>query len=260
MATPEQTSRWIDLDGGSNARDLGGLPLTDGGQTAYGMLWRSDTLQELTPADATAWRRRGLRLIVDLRAPGEVAAEGRGPLAEHAEVSYVNAPLVPDAAILPVEEEEVVVHDRDPHGQVEHYLSYLRGAGARHLVAAVGALSDTTPALFHCAAGKDRTGVLAALILSAAGVERAAVIADYAATAERLPAVSARLRRLPTYRTGLKDVPDSHLVPRSATMAELLGRLDARHGGPAGWLRAAGSTDEQLSRLRARLTAPSAGS
>lgn len=253
MAALGQTSRWVDVKGGSNVRDLGGLPLRVGGHTAYGVLWRSDTLQELTRADAQGWRSRGLRLVVDLRAPGEVAAEGRGPLADAPEVAYVNAPLIPDAAILPADDDEVVVHDRDRHGQVKHYQSYLRGEGARQVVAAVSALSQTTPAVFHCAAGKDRTGVLAALILSAVGVERAAVVADYAATAERLPGVSARLRRLPTYGPGLVDVPDSDLVPRAATMAELLDRLDAEHGGAAGWLRSAGVTDEELGRLRRRL-------
>jgi protein-tyrosine phosphatase len=82
------------LDGAFNFRDLGGMPLCDGRRTRHGLLFRSDTLQALTPADLTVLRSRiGLRAVVDLRLSREVADEGRGPLAQAGEVRYLNAPL-----------------------------------------------------------------------------------------------------------------------------------------------------------------------
>jgi hypothetical protein len=115
--------------------------------------------------------------------------------------------------------------------------------------------SDAGPALVHCAAGKDRTGVLLALVLDAVGVERAAVIADYALSAQH---VEAMFRRW-TAAAGL-EMPDDltpHL-PRAEVIATVLARLDDEHGrdgrgGAVGWLRANGLDDASLARLRARL-------
>ena len=106
------------------------------------------------------------------------------------------------------------------------------------------------PTLVHCAAGKDRTGVLVALVLDVVGVRREAVIADYALSAERVEALFRRW----TAAVGV-DMPDDltpHL-PRAEVIATVLARLDAEHGGAAGWLRANGLEDDAMERLRARL-------
>jgi protein-tyrosine phosphatase len=191
----EQTERWVAVEGSSNVRDLGGLPLRGGGTTASGVFYRSDTPQEWTLSDTQAWRERGLGLVVDLRTPLEAEQEGRGPLVDAGEVRYLNAPLLPDEAVLR-DDSELVVHDDSRRARVERYLSYLSGDGGRNLVRAVEALTDSeAPALFHCAAGKDRTGVLAAFLLEVAGVEREAVVADYALTTERLDGIVERLSR-----------------------------------------------------------------
>jgi hypothetical protein len=103
----------------------------------------------------------------------------------------------------------------------------------------------------HCAAGKDRTGVLLALVLDAVGLEREAVIADYALSAQH---VEAMFRRW-TAAAG-REMPDDltpHL-PRAEVIATVLARLDDEHGGAVGWLRANGLDDASLERLRARLT------
>ena len=243
----------MSVEGSSNVRDLGGLPLVDGGQTVFGVFYRSDTVQEWTEADSQAWRDRRLGLVVDLRTPREAEQEGRGPLVDAGEVRYLNAPLLPDEAFVRGEDDLVVADDtRD--ARVARYLDYLSGEGGRNLVRAVEALAAADePALFHCAAGKDRTGVLAAFLLEVAGVEREAVVEDYALTMERLDAVVARLARLPTYARDMADRDRSHHLAEPGTMQGLLAALDARHGGARAWLLEHGVGEDTVGRLAARL-------
>jgi protein-tyrosine phosphatase len=107
----------------------------------------------------------------------------------------------------------------------------------------------------HCAAGKDRTGVLIALALDAVGVERAAIVEDFARTAERLPALLARLAASPTYARDITvDQPDRH-HPRPETMQEFFDGLESEYGGTAAWLAANGWTVEDQAALQAKLTA-----
>ncbi len=248
-----QGDRWVPVEGSSNVRDLGGLPLAGGGVTAYGVVYRSDTLQEWTPADTDAWRSRGLGLVVDLRTPLEAEQEGRGPLVDAGEVRYLNAPLLPDEAVLRADS-ELVVHDDSRGARVGRYLSYLSGDGGANLVRAVEAIAASEePALFHCAAGKDRTGVLAAVLLEVAGVERQAVVDDYALTTTRLDGIKERLGRLPSYARDMADRDPSHHLAEPGTMQGLLEAIDERHGGVRAWLRAHGVPEEMLDHLAARL-------
>ena len=213
------TPRWLPLTGALNARDLGGLPLKGGGLTRHGVLLRSDTLQELT-ADDVAWLQAArLRTVIDLRTPAEAAREGRGPLAD-TEVAYANLPFIPDEVVIPDDpRHEVIVADRQERDRVEHYLDYLRLAAPR-VVAALDLLASpgASPALFHCAAGKDRTGVLAAIVLEMNGVEREAIIADFALTNETAarrgatphPAADLRTRDAPDVVAGAAGGPTDH--------------------------------------------------
>jgi len=242
--------RWIELEGAVNVRDLGGLPLRGGGVTRSGVLLRADTLQELTEADVERLLDWGVRTVLDLRTPEEARREGRGPLADR-QLGYANLPFIPDAVVIPDDPgHTLVVAERSQQERVEHYLGYLDGAGPA-VVAALDLLArpGDVPAVFHCAAGKDRTGVLAALVLELNGVERAAVIGDYARTNERLAAILARLMRMPTYSryTGTRDVQDLACEPH--VMEQLLERLDTEHDGAAAWARAGGLSEEALERV-----------
>lgn len=247
--------RWLPLEGASNARDLGGLPLRGGGSTIAGRLLRTDTLQELTEADIRLLGRYPVSVVVDLRTPLEASREGRGPLAAEP-VDYVNLPFVPDSVIVPDDpRHEVVVADRLRTDRVEHYLDYLRLAG-RRVLDALEMLAEPRPgaALFHCAAGKDRTGVLAALALEAAGVERDAVLDDYALTNERLLLIGERLARLPTYSGYVGKLRPEDMAAERTTMQEFLRRVDVEFGGAEGWIRSAGGTPELVDGLKVRLT------
>jgi hypothetical protein len=140
---------------------------------------------------------------------------------------------------------------------IAFYLAYLRDR-PDNIVAALRAVAESEgAAVVHCAAGKDRTGVVVALALSAAGVPRDRIVADYVATAERMRPLLARLKRSDTYREDLDSRPDESHRPRPETMRRFLAHLDEHHGGPLGWLAEAGFGPEDVARLRSRL-APSA--
>ncbi len=110
-------------------------------------------------------------------------------------------------------------------------------------------------ALVHCAAGKDRTGVVVALALTVAGVPAQAVAADYAASGERTEAIMARLRRSRVYARDINSKPADMQRPRSETMTAFLEQMDARYGGAASWLADHGLSPADLAALRVKLRA-----
>jgi protein-tyrosine phosphatase len=249
----ESVIRWLELEGMDNVRDVGGLPLVGGGTTRSGVLLRSASLHHATEADVEHLVDVfGLRLVLDLRTRREIERDGPTAVAR-AGVQTVTLSFIPeDGRPLPETGD-----DSDP--LLRSYLGYLVDR-AENVVEAVRLLAaeDSGPSLVHCAAGKDRTGVLIALVLDAVGVEREAVIADYALSAER---VEAMFRRW-TAAAGVEMPADltPHL-PRAEVIGAVLARLDAEHGadgtgGAEGWLRANGLDEESLRRLRERLTGP----
>jgi protein-tyrosine phosphatase len=243
--------RWLELEGLDNVRDVGGLPLRAGGTTRPGVLFRSASLHHVTAGDVEHLVDViGLRLVLDLRTQREIDSDGPTAVAA-AGVETVALSFIPeDGQPLPETGD-----DTDP--LLRGYLGYLVDR-TENVVEAVRRLAaeDAGPALVHCAAGKDRTGVLVALVLDVVGVQRDAVIADYALSAER---VEAMFRRW-TAAAGV-DMPADltpHL-PRAEVLGAVLARLDTEHGdgdsgGAAGWLRANGLDEASLRRLRERLT------
>jgi hypothetical protein len=143
--------------------------------------------------------------------------------------------------------------DRDETPMVRAYLGYLHDRPDSIVAALRDVARCEGAAIVHCAAGKDRTGMVVALALEAVGVVREAVVADYVATGERITAVLERLRASPTYAEDLDNEPDDIHVPRPETLERVLGLLDERHGGPRGWLDEHGFGGRDLAALRARL-------
>jgi protein-tyrosine phosphatase len=243
-------SGWVDLEGAANARDLGGLPLTGGGVTASGVLLRTDNLQGLTPSDVSRLvDELGVRVVVDLRTGEEVSLEGPGPLVADGRVEIRHRSLYPEKGRLT----DVMISRADGENPaVQYYLRYL----ADRPDSVVGALSDIAagpgPVIVHCAAGKDRTGVVVAMALAAAGVERSAIVDDYVRTGERIVQIMTRLRASSTYAADLAGVTDESRKPRAEWMDRVLEVLDDRDDGPDGWLRGRGFDPAPL---RARLAA-----
>ena len=254
---------WIELEGAVNVRDLGDLPTEDGQKTIRARLLRADNLQELSAADITKLVRDiGVTTVVDLRSPNELAAEGPAPLDAVAGVRHVHYPVLPEVgtstdviadALLARDRQDKSRYPRDP--VCGHYLGYLEDrsdqvAGAlRSIAHAKGA------ALVHCAAGKDRTGVVVALALTVAGVPAPAVVADYAATGERTEAIMARLRRSRLYARDIDSRPAELHRPRPETMSAFLEQMDERHGGVVPWLAGHGFSADDLNALRVKLRA-----
>jgi rhodanese-related sulfurtransferase len=240
--------RILDLVGAYNFRDLGGYPTSDGRRTRWGRVFRSDTLQELTDTDLEILRSLGLATIVDLRTPTEVERDGRGLLAGEP-VRYINLSVLQEEA-----GETVAAPPAAQEDMGQRYLWYLE-TGERSLATALSLVADDTahPLVFHCAAGKDRTGVLAALVLGCLGVVREAIVADYYETAARLDLILARLRRHPVYGPQVKDVPSSRFGVDPALINRFLDGLDERHGGARAWARSVGVGEEQLAGLEAGL-------
>jgi protein-tyrosine phosphatase len=244
--------QWIELDGAVNARTV--VP---------GVLLRTDNLQGLSAADVQALiGAHGLEVVLDLRTDAEVAQEGPGPMTSEPTVRVEHRSLYPDAGANTDLEADTVrpwgpAHDGIFEAEapvVRSYMSYLH----RRPDSVVGSVRTIARAhgavLVHCAAGKDRTGVVVALALEAAGVERAAIIADYLATGERIEAIFARLLSSATYRAELEGHNPQQHAPLPGTMERVLELVDAEFGSAAGWLTAHGLDAADLERLRRRVS------
>ncbi|MGO9343781.1 MAG: tyrosine-protein phosphatase [Acidimicrobiales bacterium] len=168
------TGRHIPLSGCFNFRDLGGYPTRDGGCLRWRRLFRADGLTKLDEADCAALSELGLVTVIDLRTTSEVDQRGRFPV-ETVEVEYHH---------LPLSESIPGTEDAPDWGTAEYVTArytQLLGDGAQQIARAFGLLASESslPAVFHCSAGKDRTGVLAAIVLGCLGVPDEVIIDDY---------------------------------------------------------------------------------
>jgi protein-tyrosine phosphatase len=252
---------WIELEGAVNVRDLGGLPTQDGRRTAGGRLLRADNLQELSASDvAKLVRDIGVTTVVDLRSSNELESEGPAPLDAVAGVRHVHHPVLPEVgSTTDVIAEALLIkanHDKSryPDDPVcGHYLGYLEDRPDQ-IVAALRSIAHSEgAALVHCAAGKDRTGVVVALALTVAGVCPEDVVEDYAASGDRTEAVLARLRRSRTYARDIDSKPVTAHRVRPETMAAFLEQMGSRYGGVDRWLADHNFGAEDLRLLRAKL-------
>jgi protein tyrosine/serine phosphatase len=231
--------RHLDWPNCRNARDLGGLPTTDGGVIRRGALIRSDCLQFLTPEGVETVRGTGVSRVIDLRTEAEVSAHP--------------TPFTDDPIGL-----NVPSHDWDDPNDyttiVESCIAMLDYRPDR-FAAALRAIAEAPegPVIIHCYGGKDRTGVVAALALIVAGVPEAEIVADYALTQSRLAGMLAEQ---------LAAEPDESLHPemiefrdtRPDSLTAILRHLDTKYGGPLPYLEQAGLSPTTLKTLQARLT------
>ena len=265
---PETRDRWIHLSGADNVRDLGGLPTEDGRRVRPGRLIRSDSLQDLSATDVRLLvDELRVRAVADLRTGVEVAGEGPGPIHREPLVDVQHLSLFPepdevvaaDTADGPVvlpwrDRDDAQTEDDRRRGASGVYLRYLDDR-ADSVISALRLIARTDGAtIVHCAAGKDRTGVVVALALAEVGVRREAIVADFALSAERVEAILARLVSRRTYASDLvHDEPVDKHKPKAVTMERLLAALDEQHGGVPAWLRAHGWTEQDAAALRRKL-------
>jgi protein-tyrosine phosphatase len=243
------TSRLIPLEGCLNFRDLGGYPTADGQVVRWRQVFRSDALHLLTASDV-AQLRGALRVreVIDLRSTAELRSEGRGPLSEE-DVRFHHVPLF---------DGEVRSEDRERAAQIslaDRYVFLAQLAGERIGRVITTIAQADAGAVFHCAAGKDRTGVISALLLGLLGVSDDVIVADYVATRDNLDAIVDRLNALEGYRTMLAALPPDTMHANPETMVEFLERFRAAHGSYEEYALAAGVTADSIGRLRERLLA-----
>jgi protein-tyrosine phosphatase len=257
VTTASHVPGWIELTGAHNVRDLGGLPAA-GGTVRPRVLLRGDNLDSLTPADIALLRDEvGLRGVVDLRAPFEnpQAAEwfpGSG-------VTWVHVPLMDFTGLTDPGALRKVIGD----DYSKFYALMLEQAGPGLVQILSFLVADgRTPALVHCAAGKDRTGITTAVLLSLAGVERDAIIADYLATGERLDRVRAALTQRVEYRHLQEGSASEQTLGRALlvdpkAIISVLDTVEAAPGGVEGFLLANGATQPDIDRWRVMIIDPS---
>ena len=244
--------RHLAWEGCLNARDLGGYRTADGRETRWGAVVRSDSLTPLTEAGRAALVAYGIRSIVDLRLPRELE-EHPNPFAEPGDhgVAYTNLSLIDPA--------QATGSPADFTNLADDYKRALTRY-APQMASIMTAIAEAPEGgvLIHCAAGKDRTGQVSALLLDLCGVPRETIGADYALSAECLrPRTEEWLENGPGERAD-RERTLALFEPLAAVMIETLAYLDERHGGTEPFLRRAGATAATIGRLRERLLGPDA--
>ncbi|WP_406197258.1 tyrosine-protein phosphatase [Kitasatospora sp. NBC_01560] len=241
-------TRHIAFDGLCNFRDLGGYPTADGRPTRWGRLYRSDSLGKLSaPADLERFRALGIGTVIDLRYPWEIARRGRIP--EPAGVAYHNLSI----EHRPYDQAEIDP-ELDPWRYLADRFAEVAADGTAEIrqVLEVIAAADR-PVVFHCASGKDRTGLIAALVLSLLGVGEDDVAADFALTELATARLVADWHAANPGRTlrwpGFGRAPEA--VIRLA-LADLAGTHGSVHAYATGAL---GIDERLIDELRARLVA-----
>lgn len=211
-----------------------------------GMLLRSDAPRagDRVPDDVP-WPPR---TVLDLRDVGE--QREAHPLRDEARV--ISLPVLDGAT------SAAQAGDVEPFDLGRLYLEMLDGVGARHLVDGVGVIAaDDAPVLVHCTAGKDRTGVLVAVVLALVGVDRAEIVTDYVRTERNMPQIIARARRTARVPTDsshvLAALPPELLTAPPHAIEAVLDALDGHDGGPGGWFTARGGEVATVRRLQERL-------
>jgi Protein tyrosine/serine phosphatase len=233
--------RCIKTEGAPNLRDLGGYPVAGGGTVKWGKVYRSDDLYDLTDADMPVLNRLGIRLIVDFRTRHE-AMLSPDRLPESVRES-VNIPI--DAGKVMAQFHDENLNARKTRGimlSVYRDLAHDFQPAFREFFRLL-ADDDNIPLLFHCTAGKDRTGFAAAMFLTALGVDRPTVMEDY------LLSVQCLEKR---YREGVDY--DEIMRPLYRVEPEFIGAafdvVDRQFGGPERYLRECLGVDLELFRKR----------
>ncbi len=237
--------RHIALEGAVNFRDLGGYRNDQGDRTRWRVLFRADGLSELSESDLAVMREIGIRTVVDLRS-GEEVEQSRFDVEAHP-VTFHHFPFV---ETLPDAEE----FERTPVFFPAKYVQMVEEA-APQIVGALTALAapDALPAVFHCTAGKDRTGVLSALLLSLLGVPEETVVADYALSGTAMAHLRAKLAAKYPDSMALFAGADVVFSADPANMVALFAHVHDRYGSPADYAAAVGVPGDVIDRLRQSL-------
>jgi hypothetical protein len=242
-ATPIAADRAVPFRLVFNVRDLGGLVTTDGRTVRRGPVFRADGVHRLDGDDLEAARALGLQTVIDLRTEAEIS-RGRFPTEQYP-VRWHHLPVLrriwSDDELVPGASAAEFLRDR--------YLDML-DSGGDSVAGALALVADGAPALFHCAAGKDRTGVVAAVLLGLLGVADDDIVTDYHASAGAMAAFVDWLTiEFPQALDAMTSQPPEYLEAPVDAMHGFLAEVDARYGsmhGLADHLGIPGTTIDRL--------------
>lgn len=241
--------RQLVLEGAFNMRDLGHVHTTDGYEVRNGKLFRADALHKLTTADLELLGVFGIAAVIDLRSEHEIANTGPARLTEQG-ARHIHKPIMGGDPARPNRE--------NMPDNLGHLYTLMAKNGSDRFVDTVEALAaiENMPAVFHCAAGKDRTGITAALIYSVLGVDRETIIADYVLTDANMQRMRAQLiEGQPEIAAQAGSYPESYMRAEDATIRTFLSELDDEFGSPTAWLHASGLQESSVETLRRELLA-----
>lgn len=230
--------RPVKMDGPRNFRDLGGYPAKKG-MTKKGVFYRSDGLQLLSDQDRQWILAHDIRCIIDLRNENEAI---RQPDALGKDFTYYNIPMSDKKA-------EIDGREIYPDSLSELYKLIL----TRHMKDFVRVMrifieQNGLPLVFHCAVGKDRTGLTAMLLLSVCGVSEEVTLADYETSAQNMEPLYNKMKE--EFQSRNVEVPDDLLTSPAEEMKKAMDFLHKFWGSAEGYLKAGGLTENELSRLR----------
>ena len=243
-------ARHIELERAFNFRDLGGYPTADGGTTKWQVLYRADGIHRISDADVLTLQPLGLRTVIDLRTPDEIEQHGRFPL-EAYDVDYHHHPVL-DVVWSP---EQIESLGDSPTFLVDRYREMLvTGEGALGRSLRLLAENDTYPAVFHCAAGKDRTGIVAALVLALVGAADEVIAEDYALSREGVARMIEWVKEnMPEARERMSKAPSSMMEAEPESILALLDHIRAEHGSIEQYVGTLGVDRDHIERLRVAL-------
>jgi protein-tyrosine phosphatase len=248
----ENYPRQIDFEKVINFRDIGGYRARGGRTVAWRRLFRSAELRHLSENDLARLRGEiGLTSVLDLRNSYEVEHQGRGLLGG-AGFKYYNVPFISGDG----ESENKLPSYEGFHSMGEFYVYLIRQSGFNRQVLAaleIVAEPENHPLVFHCAAGKDRTGILAAVILGALGVADADIQQDYCLSASHMVMVRNRLKNAPKLSANVPELPDFAWEATPESMDLLLAALRREYGTMKDYLSAHGAAPSLLKHLRIAL-------
>jgi protein-tyrosine phosphatase len=233
-----------------NTRDLGGYATGDGRTTKWGVFVRSDNLHRLTAEGIAALRDYGIRTIVDLRLPSEASDLPHAFQSGYDGVRYVSISMLGD------DDGEIRKLDQAVGNRFD-WTSMMLDHASANIAAVMRAIAHAPEGgvLFHCHAGKDRTGMTAMFVLTLANVSRDDVIADYALSDELMrPLYEELMAKYGANPLAVRRIENSMWCPPE-TMAQTLDYLDVKYGGARRYLLDAGVTADELDRIRARVLA-----
>ena len=242
----DYSERHFAFEGCFNFRDIGGYPTKEGKKIKKGIYFRTGRQDRMSEKDLAELKDLKISTQIDLRKPEEILDQGKGPL-ENMGADYINIPIIPDGGS---DQLSRLVGDTGISGK--RYLGYLEfGPESWLKIFEILANKDSLPLVLHCTAGKDRTGVLTAFLLSVLGVDRDLIEADY------------KLTNLDTERQadfiensgGFPEGVDREAMILAAGVPEdamkvFLDGVESRWGSVLGYLEEIGITKNQMNAIR----------